>query len=201
MSLAGTFPSDRIETFGTLFRMSSKLRGCFGNSEPALSFLPSKPGLGTKMSQNEQREQGAAQAKPRARKDWELFWRIIAGLMLLVVAWVAWVTYQIMPRSVVTPLAYVTRIRPIGVLKPGLGAAAPAVPPPAAEAAAAESAEPAQAAAADAGNQPGRKEGLRLATEIAAPPAEEQRIPGKEESGSGAVAVPAPAGAAGKDRP
>ncbi|MBE0627176.1 MAG: hypothetical protein IH606_20450 [Burkholderiales bacterium] len=150
------------------------------------------------MSRNEQREQGAAQAKPRARKDWELFWRIIAGLMLLLIAWVAWVTYQIMPRSVVTPLAYVTRIRPIGGLNSGPGAPAPAMPQPAAESVAAESA---QAAAANALNEPDRKDGLRLATEIATPPAGEQTIPKAEERGSPALAVPAAAAGAAGNRP
>jgi hypothetical protein len=36
----------------------------------------------------------------------EWFWRILAGLMLLMAAWVAWVAYQIMPASLVTPAAY-----------------------------------------------------------------------------------------------
>ena len=36
----------------------------------------------------------------------EWFWRVLAGLMLLMAAWVAWVAYQIMPASVATPAAY-----------------------------------------------------------------------------------------------
>lgn len=36
----------------------------------------------------------------------EWFWRVLAGLMLLMAAWVAWVAYQIMPASIVTPAAY-----------------------------------------------------------------------------------------------
>ena len=35
-----------------------------------------------------------------------LFWRVMAGIMVVVVAWVIWVTWQIMPRSVVTDRAY-----------------------------------------------------------------------------------------------
>ncbi|MGE5638720.1 MAG: hypothetical protein ACM30H_01385 [Clostridia bacterium] len=36
----------------------------------------------------------------------EWFWRVLAGLMLVMAAWVAWVAYQIMPSAVVTPAAY-----------------------------------------------------------------------------------------------
>jgi len=82
------------------------------------------------MSQTKQLQQEATAGSPRPRKDWELFWRIIAGLMVLVIAWVLWVLYQITPRSVVTPLAYASRIRPIGVHQPATGAAAPAFAPP-----------------------------------------------------------------------
>ena len=88
--------------------------------------LATKPGLSIDMNQTTQQEQGAVPAKPRTRRDWEWFWRIIAGLMLLVIAWVAWVLYQITPRSVVTPLAYADQVRPIGT-QPS-AAAAPAAP-------------------------------------------------------------------------
>ena len=54
------------------------------------------------MSQTKRQERAGAPAESRARKDWEWFWRIVAGLMLLVIAWVVWVLYQITPRSVVT---------------------------------------------------------------------------------------------------
>lgn len=64
------------------------------------------------MSQTSQ--QDVSRAPPKAGKHWELFWRIIAGLMLVVIAWVIWVLYQITPRSVVTPLAYESRSKPIG---------------------------------------------------------------------------------------
>jgi len=119
--------------------------------------LAVKPGLCIDMSQTNQQEQGAAPSKPRARRDLELFWRIIAGLMLVIIAWVVWVLYQITPRSVVTPLAYEFRVKPVGtqqsangvvsavasvqpaVVTPGAqeGAAAVALPQPATEAAAA----------------------------------------------------------------
>ncbi len=157
------------------------------------------------MSQTKQQEQGVATAKPRVRKDWELFWRIIAGLILLVIAWVAWVAYQIMPRSVVTPLAYATQVKPIGskpagtspeapaATAPPAASVVPAAPPPAADAAA-----PAQAAAADTKEELNRQEGLRLATEITLPPAEKQ---GMGTEAGGAAAVPAAAGAAAKARP
>ena len=101
-----------------------------------------------------QQEQGAAPAKPRVRKDWELFWRIIAGLMLMVIAWVIWVLYQITPRSVVTPLAYAprsTQQTPAGATETGTSppsiASAPAVAPGAAGLPASQRA--AESAAAD----------------------------------------------------
>jgi len=74
------------------------------------------------MSQTSQQPQGAATAKPGARKDWEWFWRIIAGLMLIVIAWVIWVLYQIAPRSVVTPLAYESWTKPIATPQAAAGA-------------------------------------------------------------------------------
>ncbi len=184
--------------------------------------IAAKPGLGTKMSQTEQQEPDAAPAKPKVRKDWELFWRIIAGLMLLVTAWVVWVVYQIMPRSVVTPLAYSAQIRPVGTQQSGTSteapaapaaAVAPSAPQSAAEAAAADPAPAAapsgahqvsadsQAAAQENREAPIKREGLRLATEISTPPTE-QRIPKTQEGKpNAATATPGATGAAGKDRP
>ena len=40
-----------------------------------------------------------------ARGGHEWFWRIVAVLVLISLAWVAWVAYQLQPRSIVTPLA------------------------------------------------------------------------------------------------
>jgi hypothetical protein len=177
------------------------------------------------MSQTTQQEQGAARPKPR--KDWELFWRIIAGLMLLVIGWVVWVLYQITPRSVVTPLAYASQIKPIdthptaAALAPaGVAPSAPQPPPEptaadramalAQEAARSGAHQPsADIQAAAMGNQaeavkpePAKGEGLRLATEIAVPPAGKPGIPIKQEGKpEGASAVPAASGAAGKSRP
>jgi hypothetical protein len=92
------------------------------------------------MSQATQPRPGAAPAKPKARKDWEPFWRIIAGLMLVVIAWVVWVLYQITPRSVATPMAYESRARPTGAASAPAGAsAAPAPLPPVATTLPAES--------------------------------------------------------------
>lgn len=129
------------------------------------------------MSETAQQEQGAAPAKPRTRKDWELFWRIIAVLMLLVIAWAGWVSYQIMPRSVVTPLAYSKQVRPIG-RQPSVTVADPApadVP----------------AAASAGGVEKTKVEGLKFATEISSPPAEGAEMDGKP---AGAPAVPAATG-------
>ena len=84
--------------------------------------LAAKPGLCIDMSQTNQQEQGAVRTKPRARKDLELFWRTIAGLMLIIIAWVVWVLYQITPRSVVTPLVYESRVKPAGTQQSTIGA-------------------------------------------------------------------------------
>ena len=80
------------------------------------------------MSETTKQESGSAAQQRGPHKDWELFWRIIAGLMLVVVVWVVWVVYQIMPRSVVTPLAYATPTRPIHTQSSAGGMQAPAGP-------------------------------------------------------------------------
>lgn len=101
--------------------------------------LAAKPGLSIDMSQTNQQEQGAAPTKPRVRKDWELFWRIIAGLMVVIIGWTVWVLYQITPRSVVTPLVYESQVKPLGTQQSATGAASavaslqPAAAPPAAQ--------------------------------------------------------------------
>ncbi|MDP2640650.1 MAG: hypothetical protein Q8Q16_08290, partial [Betaproteobacteria bacterium] len=121
--------------------------------------LAAKPGLSMEMSQTKQEEQDAAPVKPTARKRWELFWRIIAGLMLLVIVWIVWVLYQITPRSVVTPLVYESQVKPIGTQRSATSGAAagasrpPAAAPPGAHQAAAAASpvrEPTPAAAAAA---------------------------------------------------
>lgn len=173
------------------------------------------------MNQTTQQEQGSTPAKSSARSDWEWFWRIIAGLMLLLIAWVAWVLYQLSPRSVVTPLAYSNQIRPVGTqppaavaTAPAAAAAAPPAPQPAASSAAADLAMGIAQAAARAGAHQSsadvqaaamekkegqiKGEGLRLATEIAMPPAENQGLSAQGKAGG---AVPAATGLAGKDRP
>jgi len=65
----------------------------------------------------------------------ELFWRVIGGVMVIVVAWVIWVVWQITPRSVVTELAYqsVNRTRPSQQPPEAKVAVAPAIPAPAGE--------------------------------------------------------------------
>ncbi|TSA12245.1 MAG: hypothetical protein D4R74_11690 [Betaproteobacteria bacterium] len=171
------------------------------------------------MNQTKQRESGADQVKPRPRKGWESFWRIIAGLMLLVIVWVAWVMYQIMPRSVVTPLAYANQAQRVGTAQSADGAvstSAPTAPLPAPESTAADAAmalaqaamhsgahqSSADVAAATLEQKPEqiKGEGLRLATEISTPLAEKNRTQtdGKAEV---APSVPVATGAAGKDRP
>jgi len=88
------------------------------------SIIAAKPGPSIDVIQTKQQGLGAAPGTPKARNRGELFWRVIAGLMLLIIAWVVWVLYQISPRSVVTPLAYAARIKSTGAQQP---AAAPAL--------------------------------------------------------------------------
>lgn len=166
------------------------------------------------MSQTKQAHAAPVQAKPR--KDWELFWRIIAGLMLIVIGWIVWVLYQISPRSVVTPLVYEVQAGRGGAQPAEPGAAA-AKPPaqqeagataPAPEAAAAvlrmeqaqaalragahQSSADVQAAALEPRVEPVRGERLKLSTEITTPLVERTPIPQQPEARpEGAPAVPA----------
>lgn len=91
--------------------------------------LSAKPGRSSDMSETKQQQLEAGVDSTGARKDGELFWRIIAALMVLVIAWVLWVLYQITPRSVVTARAYANRIRPIGMQRPASCARGLAVAP------------------------------------------------------------------------
>lgn len=169
------------------------------------------------MSQAKQAHAAPVQAKPR--KDWELFWRIIAGLMLIVIGWVVWVLYQISPRSVVTPLVYEVQAGRSGTqpAEPGAAAAKPAAQQeagahaataPAPEAAAAllrmeqaqaglragahQSSADVQAAAPEPQFEPIRGERLKLSTEITTPLVERPPIPQPPEARpEGAPAVPA----------
>jgi len=83
------------------------------------------------MSQTMEQEQRPAPAEPGVRKGMESFWRIIAGLILVVIAWALWVVYQIAPRSVATPLAYEAGARSSGRLQMPATAGAPGALPPA----------------------------------------------------------------------
>jgi tetratricopeptide (TPR) repeat protein len=54
---------------------------------------------------------------PRSAHEW--FWRVLAVLVLMSVCWVAWVAYQLQPRTVVTPLALqVPQQRPVVIEAP-----------------------------------------------------------------------------------
>jgi MSHA biogenesis protein MshN len=70
----------------------------------------------------------AQQARPvRARSvGSNLFWRVMAGVMAVVVAWVIWVLWQIMPSSVATDLAYQSLAKARSA--PPAAASAPAAP-------------------------------------------------------------------------
>lgn len=177
------------------------------------------------MSQTKQAHAVPVQAKPR--KDWELFWRIIAGLMLIVIGWIVWVLYQITPRSVVTPLVYEAQAGRSGTqpAEPGAAAAktsaqqeagARAATPPAPEAAAAvlrmeqaqaalragahQSSADEQAAALETRIEPVRGERLKLSTEITTPLVERTSIPQQPDARPDG-APPVPAAPAQKIRP
>jgi len=137
----------------------------------------------------------ARQARPVAanqvpRMGSNLFWRIMAGVMVVVVAWVIWVMWQLTPRSVVTNLAYQSIGKARGTAQaPAAAPAAPAAPVPAAPAAppaaspqAAPQPAAAPAAATTASAAPTRPtiDMLRLATELAAPIPRAKRAPGKQ---------------------
>ncbi len=140
-------------------------------------------------------EQGTATAAAHAPRQWEWFWRIIAGLIAITIGWVAWVMYQIMPRSVVTPLVYESQARQIGAqsaggasqvaaTQPASALAAPPAPHTSAADLAMEQAQAAmragahqasadvQAAGLARAEEPGRGEMLKLSTEITTPLAE-----------------------------
>ncbi len=179
------------------------------------------------MSETNQQRQGAAPPKLGARKNDELFWRIIAGLMLVIIGWIVWVLYQISPRSLITPLVYESQAKPMGT--PAAAAAASPRPPPAPPAAlpstqiapdaaaAALAMDQAQAAARSGAHQASadvqaetlekRQEAvqgarLKLSTEITTPLAEKKWIPQQQEGkADGASTVPAATDAAGKARP
>ena len=177
------------------------------------------------MSNSGAQEQGTA--KSGRGVHWELFWRIIAGLMVITIGWIGWVLYQITPRSVGTPLVFESQTKPITATGAGASPAAPAQPggvsaAPGASAATASS-QPvpdtvaamramaeaqaamlagAHQASADVQTQALPRveplgEKLKLSTEITTPLAE--RNPKRE--GGAAPAAPAAPGAAGKARP
>jgi hypothetical protein len=92
-------------------------------------FPAAAAGSSMQMSQTMEQEQRPAPAKPGERKGMELFWRIIAGLILVTIAWVLWVVYQIAPRSVATPLAYEAGAKSMGKLQTAAGAGVPGALP------------------------------------------------------------------------
>jgi hypothetical protein len=170
------------------------------------------------MSDTRPQQHVAAPAEASVRGHWEWFWRIIAGLMLITIGWVGWVAYQIMPRSVATPLAYESQIKPGGTAAATQQGAAPAMAQSAPVPSAADLAmEQAQAAMRDGAHQAsadvqaaamsmsmaeesGRGERLKLSTEITTPLAE-GRSPSKRDGSSGAAPVPpAAAETAGRAR-
>lgn len=174
------------------------------------------------MSQTTQ-QQGAAPTEPKPRKDWEWFWRIIAALMLIVIGWVAWVMYQITPRSVVTPLVYESEAGRNDARRPEAGttqpiSSAPAAPQPTPEARAAavlieqtqtamrsgahQASADVQAAAQEKESGAAHGERLKLSTEITTPLVERTPAPRPQDARPDA-ASPAPAAKdqAGRSRP
>ncbi|MFH1603103.1 MAG: hypothetical protein ABIH03_04280 [Pseudomonadota bacterium] len=174
------------------------------------------------MSETSPQNQGTAPVAANAHRRWEWFWRIISGLMVITIGWVAWVMYQVMPRSVVTPLVYESQLGRIRTPASGTseGAATPqaaapvAQPSPRAAAAdlamdqaqaamragAHQAAADVQAAALTRAEELERGGGLKLATEITTPLAETRSSSKKNAQGHTGTAPPAAADAAGKAR-
>ena len=181
------------------------------------------------MSQTNQQQPGAAPAESRPRRDWELFWRIIAVLMIMVIGWIVWVLYQITPRSIVTPLVYESQARRSAALQADASAAAArsaaeegagalSMPQPAPEVAAAallmdqtqdalragahQSSADVQAATVEKRVAPVPGERLKLSTEITTPLVERKSAPKLQQARpDGAPPVPAAADQTGKVRP
>lgn len=178
------------------------------------------------MSETRPQEPGTAPVTANTPRQWEWFWRIIAGLIVIIIGWVAWVMYQIMPRSVVTPLVYESQSRLIHTQQSASGTSAVAatqqqagalIVQPTPEAAAADLAmdqaqaamragghqasADVQAAALTKGEEPARGEKLKLSTEITTPIAETRSFPTKNPEGQSGVAPSVPAAdASGKTR-
>ena len=70
-----------------------------------------------------------AVSKSRAGHEW--FWRFVAGLLIVAVAWVLWITYQLQPRPLVTDQAFkaAERAEQRALLTPEPVPAAPQMPP------------------------------------------------------------------------
>jgi MSHA biogenesis protein MshN len=123
---------------------------------------------------------------PSGKFGSEVFWRVLAFFMVLLVGWVLWVVWQLTPRSVVTPLA----LELGGARRP-----APTPPPAAASETAQQAAAVSPAAGAEAGGPAvaARVDTLRLSTELSnaptAPP--KPRAAAPEKSAKAPAATPA----------
>ena len=101
---------------------------------------------------------------PRSRIGSEWFWRALAGVMLITVCWIAWLMWQLTPRSVVTDKVSLSPKASATVVSP------PATEPSVASQPAAAPAEPIPGDAAGTPATPAvRIDMLRLATEITTP--------------------------------
>lgn len=113
-------------------------------------------------------EQGGA-----GRMVGEWFWRFLAAVMILAVAWVAWIVYQLNPPPLATPAAYeaAARARANQTASGAIGTqpAAEAVKPEAA------TAPPRQTAAqgTESDEPPVNVEKLKLSDTISTPPPQE----------------------------
>ncbi|HXC39056.1 MAG TPA: tetratricopeptide repeat protein [Burkholderiales bacterium] len=156
---------------------------------------------------------------PRRLVGSELFWWVMSGLMLIMVGWLGWVMWQLMPHSVITgqvPLAQVERAARgasvndaarsaaapgAGTNPPAVSSSAPAAPAPSIPpqpAAATGSAEPRPGSGAAKPAAPS-VDMLKLATEIATPiPV---RKPAAAPRSSAVPATPAAAPAAPASSP
>lgn len=116
-------------------------------------------------------------------RDW--FWRVIAGLLLIAVAWVAWVAYQLLPRPLVTDQVFAAMQRRPAPITP---VQAPA--PPVAMIAVQEVTPPAAAVAEPKSIEPA--ETFKLARAIETPIAQRKPEPSKPKAAPPKTAKSAP---------
>lgn len=132
----------------------------------------------------------------KASRDW--FWRVVSALLLVAVAWVGWVAYQLLPRPLVTDQVFrMMQSKPAPAAPVSPVAQAPAKPsapqatPPAAEAPPPVEPKPAIDQVQAKPAEPA--ETFKLARAIETPIAERKAAPAKPKAAASKAAAPKPA--------